>query len=102
MSEVSGMKRIYLADIQAEVASGFGIRLRDMSSRRRWSEYIVARHVAMFLARRHTSLSFPQIGARFNRDHSTVFDAVKNMEARLEADQELADRVSQIEARILA
>ena len=39
-----------------------------------------ARQVAMYLCRKLTKGSFPEIAARFNKDHSTVISAVRKVE----------------------
>jgi chromosomal replication initiator protein len=56
------------------------------------------RHLAMYLARKHTQLSFPELGREFgNRDHSTIQHGVKKTEAALEEDRNLAHEVRLIE-----
>ncbi len=49
------------------------------------------RHVAMWLIRQHTGLSFPQIGRLFNRDHSTVVHAVRRIGKRARWDEGLGN-----------
>ena len=39
-----------------------------------------ARQVAMYLSRKLTKSSFPEIGQKFNKDHSTVISAVRKVE----------------------
>lgn len=45
-----------------------------------------ARQVAMYLIRKLTNLSLPDIGKEFARDHSTVLYAVRKVEAELKKD----------------
>ena len=45
-----------------------------------------ARQVAMYLIRKLTNLSLPDIGKEFARDHSTVLYAVRKIEAQLKKD----------------
>ena len=42
-----------------------------------------ARQVAMYLIRKLTNLSLPDIGNQFSRDHTTVLHAVKKIESDL-------------------
>ena len=42
-----------------------------------------ARQIAMYLCRKMTNLSLPDIGKEFNRDHSTVIHAVRKVETAL-------------------
>lgn len=63
---------------------------------------VVPRQVAMYLARRLTPLSFPQIGRVFGRDHSTVQHAVARIEQRLIAEPDTRRHVERIEATLIA
>jgi len=69
-----------LGDIEAAVAAFFGITPADLHSRRRTRTISAARMVAMFLARRHTQMSYPEIGQYMGKNHSSVVLAVKKME----------------------
>jgi chromosomal replication initiator protein len=49
----------------------------------------------MYLAKKLTSRSLPEIGRRFgNRDHSTVLHAVRKVEELMQADEKLAREVT--------
>ena len=55
------------------------------------------RHVAMFLVRKHTGESLPDIGRRFDRDHTTVHHACNKIERLLNSDVELRQQVHVVE-----
>ena len=60
-----------------------------------------ARQMAMYLIRKLTNLSLPDIGKEFNRDHSTVLYAIRKVEASLKAgDSHLQNNVRDITANI--
>ena len=59
------------------------VPIESMVGRSRTRAIVRARMVAMWGARQFTALSFPQIGERFERDHSTVVNAVQRVEALL-------------------
>ena len=60
-----------------------------------------ARQVAMFLVRKLTNLSLPDIGKEFGRDHSTVIHSLKKVEQQLAAGTgTLADNIRDITANI--
>lgn len=65
-------RRILIADIRLHVANVFGVTPAGIASRSRWSNLVRPRQVVCYLARTMTGLSFPVIGARMGRDHSTV------------------------------
>ena len=50
-----------------------GITRNELLSARRPAKFVHARHIAMYLAREYTTLSFPQIGRAMNKDHTTVY-----------------------------
>jgi chromosomal replication initiator protein len=63
------------------VASYFGVKLHDLKGPKRHRAVSHPRMVAMYLARRLTSMSYPEIGSRFGgKDHSTVISAVRKIE----------------------
>jgi chromosomal replication initiator protein len=74
---------VTLGDIEAVVAAFFGITPADIHSSRRTRTVSVARMVAMYFARRHTRMSFPEIGRFMGKNHSSAVLAVQRMEALL-------------------
>jgi len=74
-----------------------GITLFDLSSQRRTAKMVFARQVAMFMAKKLTSQSLPEIGRRFGgRDHTTVLHAVRKIERLVGTDPQLAATVERI------
>ena len=60
-----------------------------------------ARQVAMYLVRKLTNLSLPDIGKEFGRDHSTVIHSLKKVEQQLAAGTgSLPDNIRDITANI--
>jgi hypothetical protein len=82
-------KRQLIAHIQTTVASYYGINPRRMLSADRTKEVSHPRQIAMYLARELSGKSFPDIGQRFNRDHTTVMHAIEAVEKRMYADAEV-------------
>ena len=73
----SQIKVITVDKIQNVVSNYFNIPLSDMLSQRRSRPLARPRQIAMFLAKKLTSRSLPEIGRRFaNLDHTTVIHAV--------------------------
>ena len=68
-----------------------------MLSQRRSRPLARPRQMAMYLAKKLTSRSLPEIGRRFaNRDHTTVIHAVKTITRLSEQDDEMKKNISQI------
>jgi len=82
--------------IQRAVAEFYDVRLADMSSKRRPRVVAVPRQVAMYLCRRLTSSSLPDIAGSFSKTHATVLHAYKTIDARLDQDPKLRQEVHQI------
>ena len=78
-----------LGDIEAVVATFFGITPADIHSSRRTKTVSVARMIAMFLARKRTSMSFPEIGRFMGKNHSSVVLAVQKLQKILAKDDDL-------------
>lgn len=73
---------VHLSDIEAAVTTFFGVTPADVHSSRKTRTISLARSVAMYLARKHTSMSFPEIG-RFmgNKNHATVILACRKIQS---------------------
>ena len=73
------------------------ISLNDMLSQRRSRPLARPRQLAMYLAKKMTTRSLPEIGRRFaNRDHTTVIHAVKTITRLSEQDDEMKKNINQI------
>jgi chromosomal replication initiator protein len=94
-------KKITIDEIQRKVADYYTVKLSDMMSARRAREVARPRQVAMYLAKKLTPRSLPEIGRRFGgRDHTTVMHAVKRIDELRVADRELEADISHL-SRIL-
>ena len=91
-------RRVTVDRIQREVADFYHIKLSDMLSARRAREVARPRQIAMYLAKRLTPRSLPDIGRRFGgRDHTTVMHAIKRIEQLRAGDGELSADIERLE-----
>jgi chromosomal replication initiator protein len=87
-------RRITIDDIQKRVAEHYNIKVSDMHSARRSRSVARPRQVAMYLSKKFTSKSLPEIGRRFGgKDHTTVIHAVRRIEELVSTDSEFAQDV---------
>ena len=87
-------KKLTIDEIQRKVADYYALKMTDLLSARRAREVARPRQVAMYLAKKLTPRSLPEIGRRFGgRDHTTVMHAVKRIEELRAADSELNNDV---------
>ena len=95
-------KVITIDKIQNIVANYFNIALSEMLSQRRSRPLARPRQLAMYLAKKMTTRSLPEIGRRFaNRDHTTVIHAVKTITRLSEQDDEMKKNIIQIKSLLL-
>jgi chromosomal replication initiator protein len=88
-------------EIQQRVSSAFGISRAELVGSTRAANPLRARQVAIYLTRELTDLSLPQIGRLYGgRDHSTVLNSIRRVEARFGEDAALAARVEKLRAAI--
>jgi len=87
----SNNKRITIDEIQNKVSNYYNINTEDLISSRRLRSFARPRQVAMYLAKKLTSRSLPEIGRKFGgRDHTTVIHAVKKID-QLKSENEKFD-----------
>jgi chromosomal replication initiator protein len=103
LKDVFNQIRIITVDkIQNIVSNYFNIALSEMLSQRRSRPLARPRQIAMYLAKKMTTRSLPEIGRRFaNRDHTTVIHAVKTITRLSEQDDEMKKNISQIKSLLL-
>ena len=98
----SQIKVITVDKIQNVVSNHFNISLSEMLSQRRSRPLARPRQIAMYLAKKMTTRSLPEIGRRFaNRDHTTVIHAVKTITRLSEQDDEMKKNIHQIKNLLL-
>jgi chromosomal replication initiator protein len=91
-------KVMTIEDIQKQVAEHYNVRISDMYSNRRLRIVARPRQIAMYLAKKMTSASLPEIGRKFGgRDHTTVMHGVKKVEELLQQDTQFADDLYMLE-----
>ena len=75
------IKTISVDMVQKEVAAYYKVGTADLKNKKRNRNVIIPRQVAMYLTRKLTTHSLPEIGAAFGgKDHTTVLHAYKKME----------------------
>ncbi len=103
LKDIFNQIRVITVDkIQNVVSNYFNIPLNDMLSQRRSRPLARPRQLAMYLAKKMTTRSLPEIGRRFaNRDHTTVIHAVKTITRLSEQDDEMKKNINQIKNLLL-
>ena len=90
-------KSINVESIQNIVAVYFNLNIQEMLSPRRSRSLARPRQIAMYLAKKYTTNSLPEIGRKFsNRDHTTVIHAVKKIDELIKNDNEIKHSITEI------
>ena len=85
-------RKITVEEIQRRVSEHYNIRLSEMIGPRRVRTIARPRQIAMYLAKKMTSRSLPEIGRRFGgRDHTTVMHGVRRIEELKATDNQIAE-----------
>ena len=93
-------KDLSFDDIQRAVATYFDLRMTDMSSKRRPRSVATPRQIAMFLCRKLTRSSLPEIANSFGKTHATVVHACKTIQDRIQVEDELRNAVREITRKL--
>ncbi|MDE2851278.1 MAG: chromosomal replication initiator protein DnaA [Acidobacteriota bacterium] len=79
------------AQIIKMVAHHYGLKVREIKSKSNSRQITYPRQIAMYLCKRLTEMSYPEIGRVFNgKHHSTVMYSVEQIERRRAGDERLA------------
>lgn len=89
---------VTIDEIMKTVAAKFNIKIADLKSQKKNKNLVIPRQISMYLARRLTSHSFPDIGAKIGgKDHSTVIYANNKIRDLIERDPKIGAVVREIE-----
>ena len=81
---------IPIEKIQTEVGKFYNVSVNEMKGSRRVQNIVLARQVAMYLAREMTDNSLPRIGREFGgKDHTTVMHAYEKIKGMIEIEDNL-------------
>ena len=90
-------RKITMDEIQRRVADRYNLRLADLIGPRRARAIARPRQIAMWLCKRLTTRSLPEIGRQFGgRDHTTVMHGVRRIDELAAADGQFADEVERL------
>ena len=95
LTQTAEAVRVRIDDILQAIGRHYNVSRADLLSPRRARAIVRPRQVGMYLAKKLTSRSLPEIGRRFGgRDHSTVLHAVRKVEELMQADDKMAREVA--------
>ena len=94
----TGKEEVSIEEIIKVVAGKLNVKISDIKAHNKNKNLVFARQIAMFLSRKLTNASFPDIGQKIgNRDHSTVIYATNKILNKIEVDSKLKNIIQDIE-----
>ena len=83
------------------VADYYNLTPSMLTSKTRVSQITLARHIAMYLIRKHLDVPLKKIGDTFGgKDHTTVMSGIEKVEKELKTDEQLKKAIEELEQRI--
>ena len=93
---------ITIDDIQKKTCDFLKIDKSMMRAKKKTSDAVIARQIAMYLSRSLTDSSLKNIGEAFGgRDHSTVIHACDMISRKMSSDSNFRERIDQLSASLL-
>jgi chromosomal replication initiator protein len=91
------IKIITIEMVQKQVTEFFNISLSDLKANVRNKKILYPRQIAMYLSRKLTSFSLPEIGKAFGgKDHTTVLHSFNKILRDLETNEELKNTLEKL------
>ena len=74
----------------------YGIKKEDIIGERRTKDIAQARHIAIYLIREITDMSFPGIGKILNRNHTTIISSIETVEKKIISQQSFSMEIDEL------
>ena len=83
------------------VADYYNLTPSQITGKTRTGQLVLARHIAMYLIRKHLDIPLKKIGEMFGgKDHTTVMNGISKVEKELKTNEQLKTAISDLEKKI--
>lgn len=89
-------KKLTIDEVKNCVCRKYGVTLSQILSPERTQSIVTPRQLAMYISRKFTTRSLPEIAKQFEKSHATIIHGVKNITNRLDVDPELKASLEEI------
>ncbi|MBL7998208.1 MAG: chromosomal replication initiator protein DnaA [Candidatus Kapabacteria bacterium] len=97
----NSQKPLSMEEIKETVASYYSLPIELLAGKTRKHEVVLARQVAMYIAKQLTNMSLKTIGSHFGgRDHTTVLHSIQMIENYLDTDRTVAQSVDILRKKV--
>lgn len=100
IEEEQSIKDLTVDEIMKTVAAFYGVKIEDIMKKERTQTLVTPRQVAMFLSRKLTTKSLPEIADSFKKTHATVHHGTQAIQKRLDVEVDLRKAVEEITSRL--
>lgn len=98
---ISKNEQLTVSKIKRGVCEFYGLTKSQIESKSRTANIANARHIAIYLCRKHLEMPFAKIGLEFgNRDHSTIMSSYEKMVKMLKEKESFQQALLKIEAKL--
>ncbi|UWQ17742.1 chromosomal replication initiator protein DnaA [Jannaschia sp. M317] len=94
-------RKLTIDEIMKKTCEHYNLRMSDMTSSRRSRSVARPRQMAMYLSKKLTPRSYPEIGRKFGgKDHTTVLYAVRKIEELIAAEPQIAEDAELLQRKL--
>lgn len=93
-------KKLTIEEVQNCVCKKYAISRSQILSPERTQSIVTPRQLAMYISRKFTTRSLPEISKNFDKSHATIIHGVKNISKRLDVEPELNQILEEILAEL--
>ncbi len=100
IEEEQTIKDLTVDEIMKTVAAYYAIKIEDILKKERTQTLVTPRQIAMFLSRKLTTKSLPEIADSFKKTHATVHHGTQTIQKRLDVEPDLRKAVEEITSKL--
>ncbi len=89
-------KKLTVEEVKNCVCRKYGVTMNQILSPERTQSIVTPRQLAMYISRKFTTRSLPEIAKQFEKSHATIIHGVKSITNRLDVDPELKTSLEEI------
>ena len=90
------LRKLSIEEIQTAVSKKYNVSIAQILSSERTQSIVTPRQLSMYIARKFTTKSLPEIAKLFDKTHATIIHGVRNIEKRLDVENDLKITLEEI------
>ena len=90
------LKKITIEEIQNKICHHYQVTMAQLLSPERTQSIVTPRQLAMYISKKYTNKSLPEVAKMFDKTHATIIHGVKTITKRLDVEPELRASFEQI------